>query len=230
MRLCVCMPEARVGGGSRLLSDYVCPLHKLHCLVNILKYRSSNTLPALEIFFDVMGCNFVFKFSEWLGRAWNVFEEWAVRRANILWWLASWLHLSNTQKRYKGFQVSVLKPIIHLPWFVRECWQNASSDKCRDLVFIKHIVIRVLFLAFHCSRQPVCILMRTQKLVTNDLREVHDTQKVCKTWHKYMSYFMLFMLLQRKISCVSHLEPSHGRSGNYAWDKGIISCDKRDKI
>ncbi len=62
------------------------------------------------------------------------------------------------------------------------------------------------------------------KPVTDSSQEVCEMQKTCEARHMCMGYFMLFMLLhETDFSC---LEPSHGRSGNYARDKGIFSCDK----
>ncbi len=68
-------------------------------------------------------------------------------------------------------------------------------------------------------------------LSISQLRMIRETSMRCEKHmrcdtcvHVILSFLCCF---KRQISHVSHLKPSRGRSGNYARDKGIFSCDKR---
>ncbi len=64
------------------------------------------------------------------------------------------------------------------------------------------------------------------KPVTDNSRDVREMKKTCKTRTVCTNYFVFLGCFTRQISRVLHLELSRGRSGKYARDKGIFSCDK----
>ncbi len=83
---------------------------------------------------------------------------------------------------------------------------------------------------YHRKFQRVVSLKFCRSFVLSWLQTIRETsarrEKYVKhdTRLKVISYFLCCFM--RQISRVSHLEMSHGRSGNYAQDKGIFWCHK----
>ncbi len=72
------------------------------------------------------------------------------------------------------------------------------------------------------KKSLLILLITSLKPAADDSRKVREIWKTCET----RVYGLFCVVYAASWEDFSHLKLSRGRSGNYAWDKGIFSCNK----